>query len=348
MKSTVSILLFFSIILVTACGSTSTNDGGNSPTSSDTELEKVKLLLAAKGNPMFYAYIAKEKGFFQEEGLDVELVPEKGGANVVQQIGSGTADFGVVAVASLIPAWDQGMDIKVVYQINSTNLFDLIVPKYSDIKNINQLKGQAIGVTELSGAEVPMVQSLLAREGLHANEDVTLLPIGNDATTILVAFEKEKIAAYCGGAHDLVSLYTKGFQSKSLTPRAFKSLPSTAIIANGKIINERPDLVEKISRGIARGIDFSIKNRNLAFEIMKIAVPEEFADERVGQLGLNTFIDLSTPIETEKGYGHIYPDSWKKLIELFSEGEQPLLTKEIDVTKYLNTSFLEKANAFEK
>lgn len=348
MKSIVSLLLFFSIILMTACGSSSTNEVGNSPSNSDTQFEKVKLLLASKGNPMFYAYIARDKGFFQEEGLDVELVPEKGGANVVQQIGTGAADFGIVAVASLIPAWEKEMDIVVVYQINSTNLFDLVVPKYSDITNINQLKGQAIGVTELSGAEVPMVQSLLAREGLHASEDVTLLPIGNDASTILTAFEKGEITAYSGGAHDLVALYAKGFQSKTLTPRSFKSLPSTAIIASGKIIKERPDLVEKISRGIARGIDFSIKDRNSAFEMMKNAVPEEYTDERVGQLGLITFIDLSTPIETEKGYGYIYRESWKNLIELFSEGKQPVLTKEIDVTKYLNTSFLEKANEFEK
>jgi ABC-type nitrate/sulfonate/bicarbonate transport system substrate-binding protein len=297
---------------------------------------------------MFYTYIAREKGYFQEEGLDVELVPENGGANVVQQLGFGTADLGIVAVASLIPAWEQGMDIQVVYQINSTNLFDLIVPKDSTITNVNQIKGQAIGVTELGGAEVPLVLSLLAREGLQMDKDITLSPIGNDATKILAAFEKKEIAAFSGGAHDLVALYGMGFQSKSLYPRFYKSLPSTAIVANGKNIKERPDLVEKISRGIARGTDFSIKNRDSAYKIMKVAVPKEYADERVGQLGLDTFIDLASPIQTEKGYGYIYPEAWTKLIEIFSEGKQPVLSKEIDLTNYLNTSFLEKVNEFER
>lgn len=349
MKKVVLLIALCAVLLAIACGSPTINKVSNISSSKDgLDLEKVKLLLAAEGNAMYYTYIARENGYFEEEGLDVELVPDSGGAHVVQQLGDETADIGIVAVPSLFQAWDQDIDIQVVYQINSTNLFDLIVPKYSDIENISQLNGKVIGVTNLGGAEVQMVQTLLESEGLHSEQDVTLHPIGNDATSILAAFENNEIAAFSGGAHDLVPLYAKGFAPKSLIPKAYKSLPSTAIIANGKIINERPDLVEKISRAVARGTDFSIQNRNAALDIMKKVDPVEFKDEIVGQLCLNTFIDLSTPIETEKGYGYIYPDLWKKLIGLFSSGEDPVISKEIDLNKYLNTSFLEKANQFEK
>lgn len=347
MKILLMLLPLLAVLLGSACGNPANNNTTTSGTKQVVNLEKVRLLLAAEGNAMYYSYIARENGYFQDEGLDVELVSGKGGAHVIEQLGAETAGIGVVAVPSLLQAWNQDIDIQAVYQINSTNLFDFIVPRYSDIKNFSQLKGKVIGVTDFAGAEVPLVQSLLVNAGLDVNKDVTLRAMGNDAATILNAFEKGEIAAFSGGAHDLVYLYAKGFKSKSLIPKAYNSLPSTAIIANGKIIKERPDLVEKITRAIARGVDFSINNREAAFEIMKKVDPEEYKNEVVGQIYLNTFIDLSTPVETEKGYGFIYFDSWKKLVDLYSSGEDPVVTKEIDLTKYLNTSFLEKANNFE-
>ncbi|WP_017753988.1 ABC transporter substrate-binding protein [Calidifontibacillus oryziterrae] len=352
MRKLIIFLPLLAILLAVACGIPVIKNSDNNQTSikSSTDLEQVQLFLAADGNAMYYAYIARDNGYFAEEGLDVELISGHGGTSIVQKIGSNTADFGIVAVPSLLSAWNEGHDIQAVYQINSTNLFDLIVPRYSDIRDISQLKGKVIGVTELGAAEVPFVQSLLANAGLNAEVDVTIRPFGEHATakSILTGFENGEIAAFSGGAHDLVSLYVSGFKSNSLIPKVYKALPSTAIIANGSIINERPDLVEKIARAIARGTDFSIKNRNAALEIMKEAAPEEFTDEAVGQMCLDTFIDLSTPIETEKGYGYIYQDSWKKLIELFGKGDSPVITHEIDVSRYLNTSFVEKANQLEK
>ena len=62
-----------------------------------------------------------------------------------------------------------------------------------------------------------------------------------------------------------------------------------------------------------------------AEEKMKKAVPEQYTDEKIGRLFLDTFIELSTPIEPEKGYGYIYEYSWAKLIDQFSVGTIQLL-----------------------
>jgi len=357
MKKIVALFSLLALLLVTACGGPATNEASNSSTSSNStnkpeasdnkELEKVQLLLAADGTAMYYTYIARDNGYFADEGLDVELVSGKGGTYVVQQVGAETVDVGIVAVASLLPAWDKDVDIQAVYQINVKNLFDFMVPKDSSITEISQLKGKVIGVTDLGSGEVPMVRSILSSAGLNPDKDVTLRAIGSDATSVLAAFEKGTVDAYSGGAHDLISLYAKGFESKSLIPEEYKTLPSTAIIANGKIIKENPELIEKISRAVAKATDFSIKDPDAAFEVMKKAVPEQYTDEKVGRLFLDTFIGLSTPIEPEKGYGYIYRDSWEQLVKQFSAGEQPVVTKEIDLDKYLNTSFLEKINQFE-
>jgi NitT/TauT family transport system substrate-binding protein len=344
MKKAVILVILFSLVLLTACGKSASNETGS--TAGDGKLEKIQLLLAAEGNAVYYTYVARDKGYFEEEGLDVELVFGKGGTYVVQQIGAETVDIGVTAVSTLLPAWEKGIDIQAVYQINVSNLFEFMVPKDSTISDISQLKGKVVGVTDLGGGEVPMVRSILSTGGLDATKDVTLRAIGSEASSILTAFEKGDVDAFSGGAHDLVSLYANGFKSKSLIPEEYKKLPSTAIIANGKFVKERPEIVEKVSRAIAKATDFSINDPDATFEIMKKAAPEQNKDEEIGRLFLDTFIELSTPIEPEKGYGYIYQDSWKQLVQQFSEGDNPVITKKININDYLNTSFLEKANKF--
>jgi NitT/TauT family transport system substrate-binding protein len=338
MKKISFIVTLILVFILAGCGSQVTN--------SSSKGGKTQLLLAAEGTAMYYAYIAREKGYFKNEGIDVELVTGKGGTYVVQQVGAGTVDVGITAVSALLPAWDKGIDIQAVYQINVKNLFDFMVPKNSPIKDIRQLKGKVIGISDLGGGEVPMVRSILTSVGLNPDRDVTLRAVGTEATSILAAFDKGAIQAYSGGAHDLIALYAKGFESTSLIPEGYKSLPSTAIIANGKTVEKQPELVEKIARAVAKATDFSIKNPDEAYNVMKKAVPEQYTDEKVGRLFLDTFIGLSTPLEPDKGYGYIYQDSWEKFVQQFSVGENPVVKNKIDLNKYLNASFLEKANNF--
>ncbi len=222
---------------------------------------------------MYYAYVAKEKGFFEEEGLDVELVSGKGSSYVVQQVGAGTVNIGITAVSALVTAWDKAIDIRSIYQINVTNLFDLIVTEDSGIKSVAELKGKVVGVSDLGGGEVPMVKSILAHAGLKTDTDVTLRAIGSEAPSILAAFEKGTIDAYSGGAHDLISLYGQGFKSTSLIPEEFKTLPSTGIIVNGDYLDANPEVATKFARAIARATDFSINNYDESYEIMKRAIP---------------------------------------------------------------------------
>ncbi|MER2108882.1 MAG: ABC transporter substrate-binding protein [Solibacillus sp.] len=340
------VLLLSLTFLLAACGGTANESNVNSDAgTADGKLTKIQVITAAEGTPTYYAYVAKEKGFFAEEGLDVELVAGKGSSYVVQQIGAGTVDLGITAASSLVTAWDKGIDIKSVYQINVTNLFDLIVTPDSGINSVADLKGKIVGVSDLGGGEVPMVKSILAHAGLKADTDVTLRAIGTEAPSVLAAFEKGTVDAYSGGAHDLISLYGQGFKSNSLIPEEFKTLPSTAIIANGDFLAENPEVAAKFARAVARATDFSINNYDEVFAIMKGIFPEQYMDEKIANLFLETFIELSTPIEPEKGYGYIYEDAWQLMIDQF-KGDDSVIQNDINLKDYLDSSLLADINNF--
>ena len=348
-------LVFSVMLLLAACGeeskvTTSASTDSNANTSSDAkteskELTKIQALLAAEGTPMYYAYVADEKGYFEEEGLDVDLVSGKGGGYVVQQIGAGTVDVGVTATSTLFTAWDKEIDIQAIYQINVTNLFDLIVTPESGITSVEGLKGKVVGVSDLGGGEVPIVKAILSHAGLQVDKDVTLRAIGAEAPSVIAAFEKGTIDAYSGGAHDLISLYGRGFKSESLIPEEFKTLPSTAIIVNGDYMDKNPEVAVKFSRAIAKATDFSINNYDEVYNIMKKQFPEQYMDEDIANLFLETFIGLSTPIEPEKGYGYIYKDSWQLNVDQF-KGD--VIKNDINLDNYLDSSLLEEINKFKK
>ena len=80
----------------------------------------------------------------------------------------------------------------------------------------------------------------------YTDKDVDLRAIGDEASSILSAFEKDEVQAYSGGAHDLVSLLGRGFEATSLMPAEFRAMPSTAVITSGKIMDENPERSRKI------------------------------------------------------------------------------------------------------
>src|SRR5882724_8663150 len=59
-------------------------------------------------------YVAIEKGFFKEEGLNVNIIQAKGTAQAIQNVESGLAQIGFTAVASLVVARAEGSTVKVV------------------------------------------------------------------------------------------------------------------------------------------------------------------------------------------------------------------------------------------
>ena len=158
--------------------------------------------------------------------------------------------------------------------------------------------------------------------------------------------EKDEVQAYSGGAHDLVSLLGRGFEATSLMPAEFRAMPSTAVITSGKIMDENPELVEKILRGIAKATDYAVQNPEEAYETMKKISPEEYTDEKIGRLFLETFTKLSTLPNESDLYGQIDYDAWENFVDLFKDGDDPVIKKEFDLTPYLDDSLIEEVNNF--
>jgi NitT/TauT family transport system substrate-binding protein len=136
-------------------------------------------------------YVARERKFFREEGLEPELILMR--ANLaVQALLGGSIDFGT-ATGTAVSAIVNGADVRVVLAMSDAPSFDLIV--HPSITSVQQLRGKKIGVAGIGG-----LTEILARQILIANqvppEQVTFLPLGASDVTY-VSLKAGVIEATC-------------------------------------------------------------------------------------------------------------------------------------------------------
>ena len=130
--------------ILAGCNSDSESSSGTS--TSDGELTPIKLQLKWVPQAQFAGYfVALEKGYYEEEGLDVTILP--GGPDIVpeQQVANGTAQIGVNWVASLLPHQAEGMPLVQIAQIYQKSGLLLVMKKDSGIQSPADLAGKKVG-----------------------------------------------------------------------------------------------------------------------------------------------------------------------------------------------------------
>ncbi len=140
-----------------------------SGTQAQDKMVEVKLQLKWFPQAQFAGFmVAKEKGYFKAEGLDVTLLPA-GDQSPIQVVQTGAADFGTTWIADLLTARSKGAPVVHIAQIFQKSGFTLVMLKKSGINKIADLKGKRIGVWP-SGNEYPAIAALKAA-GLTSSLD---------------------------------------------------------------------------------------------------------------------------------------------------------------------------------
>lgn len=115
-------------------------------------------------------FVALEKGYYKDAGLNVKIAP--GGPDIVpeQQVANGSAQIGVDWVASLLPHQEQGMPLVEIAQIYQQSGLQLVTMKDSGIKSAADLKGKSVG-NWMGGNEFELL-ALFDKYKLDKNKDL--------------------------------------------------------------------------------------------------------------------------------------------------------------------------------
>ena len=141
---------------------------------SASEAKTVRVAVPSQSMAQIALYAGQEKGYYQEEGLDVELILMPAPVANLALIG-GNVDFTTVPAAALNAAL-RGATLRILFNTFHRPMHWLYARP--QIGEVRELKGKRIGVDGLGGAMEILVQEILQRHGLKNEKDIVVLGLG--------------------------------------------------------------------------------------------------------------------------------------------------------------------------
>jgi ABC-type nitrate/sulfonate/bicarbonate transport system substrate-binding protein len=272
---------------------------------------------------------AKEKGYYRDEGLDVDLVVMRDTLGISALIG-GNAEFASMSGAGLT-AMLGGVPLRFAYTSFFRPMFWLYAkPEFPDIK---ALKGKRIGVTGLGSGPDNLLRETLKRHGLEGGRDVTILALGLPST-VATALRTGTVEAGTISPPFNFVIKEAGFRELvSYLKEDFVELQGS-ILVNDKLWQSDPSLVEKFVRGTIKGLRYARENK--AGTIAVLLRYMKLKDDLAGP-----YYDQVRPIMTADGTINV--DLQRKYLD---QALKVLAPKESPaVEKIYNYSLARKINA---
>lgn len=298
-------------------------------------------------------HVAKEHGYFEDEGLDVEFEYFDGSSALTQQLIAGNVDAGSPSMGAVFNAIVQDHPLKQVFTWQYKSVFTLATPADSGVTTVADLKGKGVGVSELSGGEVPVVRAVLREAGLTEGEDVAILPVGEGSALTVNALQTGQIHAYSSNMFDVAAIRAAGIPMNIIMPASVENFPGNGMIVTQKTIDEKPEELQGVLRALARAVVYVENNRDEAFELARKLAPEELEEDVLANASFDAAYTLrerpddmtaDTPIGTPYMPGI---QAYHDFMRMGSE-EEGALMEDIDIKAMLDNRFIEGANDFDK
>jgi NitT/TauT family transport system substrate-binding protein len=271
--------------------------------------------------------IAQMKGFYREEGLDIETLLIRGSVGMQALIG-GSVDY-ASAAGSIIAAGVRGAPVKLVLIVNSKPQFDLVGQR--DIKSVEQLKGKVVGISSRGGAVDLLTQLILTKHGLTPNKDVTSIVIGTPEE-LATALRAGVVAACLLSPPRQLMLYREGFSKLAYSGDYLTSYPSGGVGATDEKIKSNPTEVLGFVRASLKGLQYYSQHRAESIDLISkylgvkdLSLAGEVYDLHLSRLGGFSYLD----------------DAWMRGAIDFTK-KSLAVTKEIPPSQVFDFSFVER------
>jgi NitT/TauT family transport system substrate-binding protein len=226
------------------------------------KLTRVRMGLAARSTTSMPFFVAKERGFFREEGLDVELIVMQAIQTIQATLGNSTQFAS--ATGSAVSAAVRGADIKVILAVTDRPSFDLI--SQPNITSVQQLRGKKIGT-----GGVGSLAEILARRILQVNkipqEEVAILATGPSHVTYL-SLKAKVIDAAPLQMPLTFTAQDEGFRKLVSAGDVYQTVQG-GLAATNAMLTEHPDLVTKVVRAMLRATRLIKTDKKYGIDFLK-------------------------------------------------------------------------------
>ena len=280
-------------------------------------------------------YVAKERGYFREVGLDVEF-KQGFDTNVLQLLGTGALNFGVVGGDELLIARSQGVPIVYVGTWYQKYPVTVVALESANIRTVADLKGRTIGVPMRSGATYVGLRALLDSAGLKES-DVQIREVGFTQVQALTQKQVDAIVGYAN--NEPVQLKSLGQAITTINVFDTLDLASNGLVTDEKTLRDNPELVRSVVRAMVRGTQDVVARPDEAITLCIPYIPG--SSEKRDQLRnvLNATLPLYQSTRTaQQGYGYSDPAAWQRTADLLRK--LGFLGSALDIDKSYSNLYL--------
>ncbi|MGZ8442015.1 MAG: ABC transporter substrate-binding protein [Candidatus Binatia bacterium] len=206
---------------------------------------------------------ALARGYFKQQGLQIEPILIRGGPAAIAALVSGEVDFAAIGGAQAVfRSRARGLDLSIIACTSSTTNYILLGDKQT--RTVEDLRGKMIGVTGAGTYSEFAMKAFLKKHNINPDKDVTLRAIGG---TVLraAAIEKGIIAAAPFSPEDGVRLIKAGY---SLISNLSESLgiPQNILVTRNEVLEKYPDMSRRMLKGYIQGMQLAKFNKREAIK----------------------------------------------------------------------------------
>jgi len=252
----------FATLLMTAIGLVLCRTEGAFAAEGLGNLTRVRMGLAARSTTSMPFFVAKERGFFREEGLEVELIVMQAIQTIQATLGKSTQFAS--ATGSAVSSAVRGADIKVILAVTDRLSFDLIVQP--NITSVQQLRGKKIGTGGVGSLAEILARQILIAHGVRP-EEVTILATGPSHVTYL-SLKAKVIDAAPLQMPLTFTAQDEGYRKLVDAGSVYRSVQG-GLATTKSLLSEQPELVTKVVRAMLRAIRLIKTDRKYGIDFIK-------------------------------------------------------------------------------
>lgn len=307
--------------------------------------EKKKITLGVGGKALLYYLpltIAERKGFFKEQGLDVEIQDFAGGARSLQALIGGSVDVVTGAYEHTIRMQAKGQDIRAVIELGRFPAIAVALKKDRKWNSPADFKGMKIGVTAPGSSTNMLMNFVMAQAGLSPSE-ASFIGIGS-AQSALAAMQKGEID---GVSHlePVLSFLERAGEVKVVidtrTEEGTRALfggsnPAAVLYARKSFIDSNPNTMQALTNAFYKSLQWL---KTASPDDIAATVPPEYllGDRELYMLAAkNSKASYSLTGVIEQG-------GMKSTADMLTKFDPELKGASVDLTKTFDDRFVKKA-----
>lgn len=220
--------------------------------------------MGANNSPMA---VAEHLGYFDEEGIDLEIVHTTDSTSIVQGINTGALEIGSTPPEPLWQAIESGSDLQLVYNYIRQQTGSIVSLADGPIQDLSDLEGASIGQSSLGSSNLLLANGILDSVGLEEGTDFSNIAVGTGAAA-LQALEANQVQALSLWDTEYAAFEATGVELNYFTTPEVASLFSTTYFTSPAYLEASPDVVEGFGRAMAKATLFTATNPEAALRIM--------------------------------------------------------------------------------